>query len=181
MIVNPYVYNSRELGRKEIDLRVGLNQLLFGSAEEEAHGQIFIIRHFRIDENDRKIKCPVCSHPSTGEGTSKYKCQYCNGEGYLWDEHTAIGYRTEESPAFRFFGKETEFGEVPMVSPFITFPHYVTIDKRDMLIDPTLDEEGNIVSPISISRKYKVPWLREFRLDGGRIEYIKVRITEIPK
>lgn len=178
-VINPYVHSG--VRKIEIDLRQELDNILFGYNGEIPKGRPFIIRHFRRDGNNKRIQCSVCNHPGTGESSSKYRCSYCDGEGYLWDESIVIGYRMEESPVFRFFGERLDFGEAKMISPFIFLRYDAIVDEEDILIEPVLTKDGHIVSPLAIKQKYRIPWAREFRLDNSRVEYVKIRITEVPK
>ena len=179
MLINPYIHsNITDFGRKEIDLRQELHELLYGSELEIGKGRVFIVREMRRDDDDHLVPC-TCRDPLTGESPRNIKCNSCKGEGYLWDDNTYVGYKSEETPVKRYLGELIEIGDISSALPYVFFEYYAEVRKGDKLIEPKLDTEGRVLSPIQIEAIYSVPWARKIRGDSGRIEFVKLRVVEI--
>lgn len=180
--VNPYP----GLAGKEIDLRKELNKMFTGSPSETPKGQIHILRRMRRAEGvdwvptreEELVRCDCVSSP-TEEPDITYPCSLCDGEGWLFDEEFVLTYLEER---YEYIDTETRrpYGKAPVSLTFFYIEHYKDISRFDVLIEPQLDETGELISPVRIRRRHDIHMAQPFRSDEGRIEFWRVAVNSTP-
>lgn len=171
----------RKGSTSEIDLRKELNQTLFGSNQEIAKGQFFVLRRMRRNEGvvyptgkEDLISCDACIERNVeGEVNKHLSCEKCDGEGYLFDEELVIAYKTsrfeyQDVEKYQPWGKDTY-----SVSFFYVEAHE-SLTRYDKLIEPLIDIEGRLVTPMKAIRKHNIHMAERFRSDVGRTEFWRV-------
>ena len=144
-------------------------------------GQPLILRKIRRDENDERIKC-TCNDSVTHEGDGDAFCAYCDGVGYIWDEFWFLGYVTHSAS---FVGTSMTLREivtpgfVQVDEPYLYTFYYITVKKNDWIIQPALDEEGQVIMPMRAKHRNIVISQFPMRMDGARIEYWKYKLRKI--
>ncbi len=162
-------------GPREINIRKEVNQFLFGSSQERARGQTYVLRRMRLrsgvlypSSTGDLIKCGCISR--SGEPGRDYSCNKCDGEGFLFDEEIVTGYKTnrfeyQDVEKFEEWGKETH------AISFFYIEYHENISRYDKLIEPAITESGKLVSPLKMHAKHNVHMAERFRADGGRTEF----------
>jgi hypothetical protein len=162
--------------RKEIDLREELSNTLFGSLVEIEKGYKFLIRRMRL-RNGLKIKCH-CN--TSGEGSKHPLCNNCHGEGYIWDELEATGFRTEvgsESAKTRRLDS-LDGGHLKAALLAIYVPHTINIKSIDRIVEYEVDENGESILT-KRGRVWEIQTIEEKRSDNGRLEYYVIYCSKI--
>ena len=169
---NPYsnLYPTTSSG-KELDLRTEMNRTLYGSTDEVAKGRKGLLRRLRRDSDGNPIRC-ACRDNVTDEPDKDYYCRYCLGVGFYWDEIGIVYYRNDDSFRKRE-GKNQEFE-----GDDFFFEYNVVIAVDDYIVTVNLDNDGNVLVPVTRSKIFKILSSDPFRSDSGRIEFIKVRAKE---
>lgn len=161
----------------EIDLRENFNQLLFGPGIKHSH--LIFVRHARIDEQGNKVRCN-CVDTLTKEAAPEKHCNYCLGEGFLWDEKaykvfsTLVGVEGGKANRTRRISP----GEMKTEYKLFYFKYDTNLSYKDKLVEIRLDEEGAPYIPYTRETIYKIETIQEYRSDNGRIEYIAVYCRE---
>ncbi len=165
---NPY----KSIRRTEPDLRKELNNMLDGIFPEIAKKQPCVLRKFRRDDRDKRIKCD-CVDINTKEPDKDTFCPFCQGEGYYWDEINMDTYKVQQSTSGL-----AENAQAPglMNNPLMVFytRSSVAMTKEDKLVELVLDEDGDPVEPIRRKQLYRIGSLVDYRSDNGRLEYWKM-------
>lgn len=162
----------------EIDLRQEFHDLLYGSATEIAKGRPAILRRMRRDESGNLVRCP-CVDSKTNEPDQDTPCQYCWGEGYLWDEEWVIIYKQVVSSARAAprLPQEYKPGVAWIPLEYIYMEYFVNPTRFDKYIEVALDEEGAPVVPYKREAKYNISLPQYLRADNGRIEYWRLAVN----
>jgi len=143
-------------------------------------GQPLILRKVRRDENGDKIPC-TCNDPVTHEGDGDAFCTYCDGVGFIWDEHWFLGYITHSSS---FVGTSMTLREVTTPAfvqtdePYLFTFYYVVVQVDDWVVQPALDSEGNVIVPMRTQHRHRVISQFPNRMDGARIEFWKFKLRK---
>ena len=168
----------------EIDLRSEFDKIVFGldGDGEGRHGHPCIIRRMRRDADGFPTKCTCAEASPNGQGNPD--CQYCSGEGYLWDEEWALTFSMFVGPDG---GKANRYVRMQpgniKTDYLLFFLRYDTgLKYNDKIIEVVLDEEGEVVlnSADTFIREtiYKPETIVKYRSDNGRIEYLGVYCRE---
>ena len=166
---------KKKSGPTEINIRKELNDFMFGSSGEVAKGQSLILRRMRpvaegvypssVDDI-QKCACLV----SDAESGRDYGCNNCDGEGYLFDEEIVTGYKTNRFE-YQDVEKIEEWGnEIHSIS-FFYIEYHESISRYDKIIEPVVDLNGRLVSPLKAHAKHNVHMAERFRSDKGRTEF----------
>lgn len=162
----------------EIDLRQAFDVLIYGGNGKIPHGMKIIIRNMRRDSQYRPI---VCACNSSMSKEASVSCQYCLGEGYLWDEVWADAYAVYEGSDGGLVRRNMYLTPGQVRVDYRTF--YIRYDTPirygDKVIEVLLDEEGRVVVPYIRKGIYKPETIQQNRSDHGRIEFISVRCREM--
>ena len=160
----------------EIDLRKELNDILFGSREEIAKGQMVVVRRMRRKDGvvypattDELVTCS-CKLDRHNEPSIDYKCVKCDGEGYLFDEQIVVGYKTNRFE-YQDIEKYMPWGKNTTAISFFYIEYHEDLTRFDKVIEPVIDTNGKMVSPVSPLMKHNVHMAERFRLDNSRTEY----------
>jgi hypothetical protein len=161
-MVDPYRNLST---KKELDLREELDRTFYGAQDEIAKKITGLLRVMRRDSNGDAIRCE-CRDSITDEADKDTYCPHCLGMGYLWNEIRINYYRN---------------GEESNKNVIFYIEDNISVSIIDYLVTLKLDNEGNIIQPISRDSYYKIHEVIKFRSDNGRIEYVKLRTEYDPK
>lgn len=181
MKVNRNLYGSRGSGKshtsKEIDLRAELSTILYGGDGLLPHAKKILIRKFRLDSNDKKVKC-TCFDNGTNEGSTE--CQFCLGEGFFWDEEWAECFTTYVGAEGGLASKDKFLkpGNINAAYKVFYFDHTVEIRYIDKIVELKLDTEGAPVVPYIRDSIYKPQTIKENRADYGRLEFLEIFCVE---
>jgi hypothetical protein len=162
--------------RKEIDLRQELSNTLFGSGVEIEKGYKFLVRRMRL-VNGQKVRCH-CN--SGGEGAKHPMCNNCHGEGYIWDEVEATGFRSEtgsESAKTRRLDL-IDGGSIKPSLISIYVPHTIDIRPIDRIVEYDVDGNGESILT-QRGRVWEIQTVEEKRSDNGRLEYYVIYCSKI--
>jgi len=161
----------------ELDLRNEFDQLLYGDDRNIRHGHLVVIRNLRRQPNGEPERC-VCREKFHNE--PDIDCPYCLGEGYYWDEKWQLVYSMYTGPDSGLTKKGVFMppGEVRVEYKVFFLRYDVPITYGDKIIEMVLDTEGRPVEPYVRESIYKPQTINKYRLDDGRIEYIKIMCRE---
>jgi hypothetical protein len=154
---------------KEISIRDEFHDTFDGTAKEISKKQTCLIRFMRRDANGNKIPCS-CVDPVTKEPIKERLCPICLGEGFLWDESYSEMYKVLLTP------KEVVMPPGLTNIPLVIFymRHNANVSRDDKLIELVLDSEGIPVQPVLRRNVFRIQHLQEYRLDEGKLEYLKL-------
>ena len=171
---NDFYGNWNQSGITEIDLRQELIKTLDGSCPELSKSQPGLIRRFRRDASNERIRCS-CVDPVTNEPPRERRCTTCLGEGYQWDEVDVDLYHAEVNTESQRSDRETLKGPGIMNTPLRVFymAYSATLTEDDKLVLLELDKEGKVFLPKTRFELYKLSALTPMRLDNGRLEFWK--------
>lgn len=160
----------------ELNLRQELNQFLFGSNMEIPKGQLYVLRSMRLQPG---IVYPVkeadlfscdCKTKFENEPEIDYRCNICDGEGYLFDDRFVTGYKTSRFE-YQDIEKYKAWGKQTTSLSFFYIESDELISRFDKILEPVIDKEGRIASPVRILKKANIHMAESLRSDNGRIEY----------
>jgi len=163
-------------GRLELDLRKELNKFMFGASDEIGKGGLFILRKtdtrsgivYPNSEADL-IQCECKDRPEN-EPEIDYKCDKCDGEGYLFKDIIVPGYKTNRFE-YQDVEKYKQWGKHTISMSFFYVEYFDPISHYDKILEPTIDLEGKIVTPVEILLSHNIHMAERFRGDHGRTEY----------
>ncbi len=162
----------------EPSMRQEMINTLDGFFPEIAKGMSFMIRTMQKDENGKLKVCP-CVNPVTHEPDRDTFCPICYGEGYIWSESLANGYKVLVSgnaagvpSALMLASRKYGLSDIPFSIFYMRYS--VNLTKHDRIIEISLDPEGNIVRPILRTQVWRPQEIIDFRADNGRAEFIKI-------
>ena len=173
---NPYGNNRLISG--EPDIRKEIKKLLF----TEERGSYYIYRRVRRDSQGYPIAASSTLENRSGEatfGTNK-------GMKYLFDDYMVTAYLSEGSN-FHEPGKVKEYGDsrsdalILYLEHDVLFKHTSNLkdmpDEFDKIIEPEIDINGTVSSPLAIRVKYDIGSSEPYRLDKfGRVEFFKINL-----
>ena len=173
--------NFYPLPSKEIDLREELNKMLFGSDEEVPKGQYIVLRRMRrntgvsypIKESDLQ-RCP-CAAKQDFEADRVTLCQWCDGERFLFDDELVVAYKASK---FNYVDVEMPRPESTMAfsQSFFYCEAPIMPSRFDKIIEPIIDIEGKLISPVQIKIRHNIEMAEPFRSDFGRIEFWRIGV-----
>jgi hypothetical protein len=119
--------------------------------------------------NGEKVPCE-CVDKLTREPDRDRLCLICLGEGFKWDEVFDRAYRALLTP------KEVQRPAGLINVPLVVFymRHDTPITNDDKVIEVILDLEGLSTQPTKRSAIHRVQHVESYRLDQGRVEYLKI-------
>ena len=163
-------------GRLELDLRKELNNFMFGSSDEIAKGGLFILRRMDTkpgivyaNSEDDLIPCD-CKDTPENEPEKDYKCDKCDGEGYLSKDIIVSGYKTNRFE-YNDIEKYKEWGKHTIPMSFFYIEYFSPITRFDKILEPVIDLEGQIVTPVEILQSHNIHMAERYRGDNSRTEY----------
>ena len=162
------LYPSTGGDPREISLRSEMQSTLDGSSVEVPKKRQFLIRRMRLDAG-KKVPCE-CRSSLTKEGDKDILCGICMGEGYKWDEVLLSAYKSLTIP------KEVAMAPGLINAPSVLFYtyHNAVVSKDDKIVELFLDLEGTPIQPMKRKAIYDIWFVEDYRLDNGRVEYLKL-------
>lgn len=170
-ISNPYA----GISATEADLRHELNSMFFGDGYEVAKSNKVLFRRMRRSGNNL-IECP-CVDKLTREPDIDIRCEYCRGEGYLWDEDwisvrsVIVGSSTNK---LVFKSQHLAAGELNSEVKVFFVQYSVQPTMYDRIVELYSDREGEPALPYRRHRAYRFQTVQPLRSDHGRIEFYAV-------
>lgn len=170
--------HSSNLTGKELDLRLEMDELLYGVDGGPRHGNLVLLRTMRRDSDGYPTKCNCLANQTTVE--PDFDCSYCLGEGYLWDETWNWSFwmlgGAESGLVKRYIRMPP--GEIRVDYKIFFFRYDTNISYDDKIIEVKLDTEGEVELPYVREAIYKPQTIAKRRSDNGRVEYIAVFCKE---
>jgi len=170
---NPFPNTSKT---RELDLRVEMNRFLFGAPDEVAKGAFYILRSMNTREGvveatsaEDLIPCACKTGPSN-EPELTYRCNICDGEGYLFTDKIITAYKTDRFE-YQDVEKYMKWGKNTIAMSFFYVEPVEMITRYDKIIEPLTDREGKLVSPIKAVLSHNIHMAEKFKSDNGRTEY----------
>ena len=169
----------------EVDLRTEFDQLIYGPDGDglRRHGHPVILRRVRRNADGYPTYCECAAEAPSRQGNTD--CQYCAGEGFLWDEEWIMTYSMYVGPdggqANRYVRMPS--GSVKVDYRLFFFRYDSDVRYDDKIVEPRLDEEGNVTLSSTTNSYirlniYKPQTINAYRSDQGRIEYFGVYCRE---
>jgi hypothetical protein len=170
--------HSSNLTGKELDLRLEMDEILYGVEGGPRHGNLVLLRTMRRDSDGYPTKCNCLANQTTVE--PDFDCSYCLGEGYLWDETWSWSFwmlgGAESGLVKRYIRMPP--GEIRVDYKIFFFRYDTNISYDDKIIEVKLDTEGEVELPYVREAIYKPQTIAKRRSDNGRIEYVVVFCKE---
>lgn len=167
---------ERTAGRLELDLRKELNKFMFGASDEIAKGGLFILRKMDTrdgivyaNSEDDLIPC-LCKIPTEHEPEIDYRCDKCDGEGYLFKDIIVPGYKTNRFE-YQDIEKYKSWGKHTISMSFFYIEYFDAVNRYDKVIEPVIDLEGKVVTPVEVLHSHNIHMAERYRGDYGRTEY----------
>ena len=162
----------------ELDLRTAFHNTIYGTDTELPRGRLVVIQRLVRDKNGDPIKSPS-AYKTTGEGQNANRGYATTRTGYLCNE---VMIRALVKPAGRLVMDEigAPMGEfaTDRVVFYTSYKH--PLNNHDVAILPVIDDDGNIVNPVTIAKEYNLTVPYDRTLDSGRVEF-HVCIGEVQK
>ena len=165
----------------ERDLREEFDKLIYGPNKDGkgSHGHPCVLRRARRKPDGYPLPCECVQGSPNGQGNPH--CQYCFGEGNLWDEEWAMTYTMFLGPDGGQANKIIKMnpGNIRTDYKIFFFRYDTGILYGDKIVEILLDEEGQPTAEPPIRYAiYRPETIRNYRSDNGRIEYIAVYCRE---
>lgn len=178
-MINPWSLSSFHSSSGEINLREILQEFLFGnSGGAIPKGSYYIIRQLKLDDNNKPIECTCRTNVYKESPKNKGSlCRFCKGEGFLWEDKLVTGYLYIEYPSSNL-NRPEPFGSISPQPPILFLDHTNIVREYDKILEPLKDSEGKLISPLKINKRYSVTNVDSMRGDNGRVEFIRVRLSE---
>lgn len=169
---NPRNSHQQANDGQELDLRAEMDEILFGEGDGPKHGNLVLIRNMRRDADGYPTRCQCSSGQTTIEGDPD--CQYCFGEGYLWDEAWAWTFWTYAGSDGGFVKRNMRMplGEMRVDYKVFYFRYDTNILYGDKIVEVKLDDDGVVELPYVREAIYMPQTVSKRRSDNGRVEFI---------
>lgn len=161
----------------ELDLQKEMNRTMHGAADEVAKGRYLILRSMHREEgvtypssSKDLISCPCKTQSLSYEPDKDYPCSLCDGEGYYFTDILVTGYRADRY-GYTDVERHLAHGKNTISQPFFYIEYHEIISRYDKILEPMLDVEGNLISPIIVRERHNIHMAEPFRADRGRLEY----------
>ena len=92
------------------------------------------------------------------------------------DEEIIIGYKTNRFE-YQDVEKQQLWGKDTYAVSFFYVEYHESISRFDKLVEPIIDAEGNIVTPVKENLKHNIHMAERFRADAGRTEFWRLACT----
>ena len=163
------LYNSTDYIPSEIGMREEMIATRDGTIIEIEKFHPILIRLMRKDTAGNLIPCE-CVDRLTREPDKDRKCPICLGDGFKWDEVFDKAYRTLLTP------KEVQrrAGLINVPTMLFYMRHDTPITNHDKVVEVVLDLEGLPIQPVKRSEIFRIQHVESYRLDHGRVEYLKI-------
>ena len=164
----------RNSGAIEIDLRKELNQFMMGAPGEIPKGGLYILRHMLLRPgvinplSDADLM--ICSCKDETENEPEINCDICDGEGYLFEDKIIPGYKTNRFE-YQDVEKRQIWGKETTAMSFFYLEYFDTISHYDKVLEPVIDTEGRLVTPVSVIQRNNIHMAERYRSDNSRTEY----------
>lgn len=164
-------------GTKELDLRDELNNFMFGASGEIARGSLYVLRRMRpqdgisypVNSSELQI-CSCKSSNYSNEVNKDYPCDICEGEGYLFDDEVIVARKTDRFE-YQSVEKYNPWGKNIVEWSFFYVEYHEDITRYDKILEPLIDTEGQIITPVKILHRHNIHMAERFRGDYGRTSY----------
>lgn len=173
MGINDFYKNISSVS--ELDLRQEMINTIDGSFPEVSKSTTGLLRSMNTDSNGNLVLCP-CVDPVTHEPDKDTFCPICFGMKYIWTESYVDFYKAPYDK--NLADKQRNPGLVNIATAVFYFKWDTQIKKQDRIIEIELDASGEVKKPVVRTAVWKIQEMTFFRLDNGRLEYIKAYTSE---
>lgn len=170
----------------EIDLRDNFQDWIRGSPGHPAKGQILIFRKMRrqtgvvfpVRESDLMYAPGI--DPRYNEDDIDVHNDYSKGERFLFDDQVILGYRWQNF--YRIIESESiqKYINLPENKDMFFIEWFNEPSRFDKIIEPMINTDGALVSPVRIWRKYDIQEAEPYRGDNGRVEFWRLSVELEP-
>lgn len=161
-------------GAMELDLRKELNRFMMGAPDEISKGGLLILRKMNwkpgVKLAFKEEHLIACDCKDATENEPEVDCDICDGEGYLFTDIIVPAYKTNRFE-YQDVEKRQGWGKETTALSFFYIEYYDTITHFDKLLEPALDLEGRLLSPVSVIQSHNIHMAQRYRSDNGRTEY----------
>jgi hypothetical protein len=164
-------------GLKELDLRKELNRTFFGAADEIPKGAFNILRRMRLQDgiiypvrSEDLQECECRTNGFENEPDKDYPCDVCEGEGYLFDDEIVAAYKTNRYE-YQDVEKYHAWGKNTVAMSFFYVEYHESISRFDKILEPVIDLDGHITTPVKLLHRHNIHMAEAFRADNSRVEY----------
>lgn len=164
---------------REQDLRESFDNLVFGKGGDIPHNHLVLVRKRKQDADGKDIKCN-CVNKLSREANAEKNCQFCLGEGYLWNETFVRCYSTMVGADGGKTNRTRRVmpGSIRTDYKIFYFKFDTIISYKDKIIELRLDNEGGVSVPYERISIFTPETIQEYRSDYGRLEYLAVYARE---
>jgi len=182
-LTNTNLWVANPSSVRNIDLRAGLHNLLFGDRMHPGQGKLVVVRHMNtvcpcvLEERGQKMREP---DPT---------CSICQGEGYTFTDKTYTAWRStfdSRSGAITGTFKEEMPGLLNLIGDKFIFEWNVPVRDLDKIIEIDLMLKGGLPPGglkkddklSSQYKKFKIVQRILYRGDMSRVEYVGCAVEQ---
>ncbi len=160
----------------DIDLRQTVHDILYGTSTERPRGVLVVLQRLKKDASGNVLKSPY-TYKLTGEGKADDRGPATTRTGFYCDESLI---RILYQPASRMIMDEltTQTGVQPVTRDLVFVSALDPISEHDCIVFINLDDQGNVINPVTKTKEVIVTKVYPKNLDGGRIEYYACIVEE---
>lgn len=138
----------------------------------------FLYKKYRRDRYNDRIPCEACNDSLNSAVEGSLDCPYCLGAGYSFDQGIGTGwfshplFFTTNGLDIRNLAGDTAQNKVNLYTD-----KKLVFHDRDVILIPTLDDDGNIVKPLISLGIYSIyeDWL--YRSHAVLTEYNRYKLS----
>jgi hypothetical protein len=171
-----YDFFNTKNGVREIDLRKEFEGFLDGDRWDLPKKQLIIFRKMRRQEGiyyplkESDLQASPAIRQSTSSTDHVYPNAWSESEKFLFDDYFVYGYKRD----LRGYDEKEmpqPFSQLITGLYFYYFEAHVMPSRFDRIIEPVIDPDGNIVSPIRPAMVYDIQDAYPFRSDATENDY----------
>ena len=171
-----YISTSNFDIHTDVDLRTGVHDILYGTPIERPRGVLVVLQRLKKDSFGNAIRSPY-TYKLTGEGKADDRGPATTRTGFYCDEFLI---RVLYQPASRMIMDEltTQTGVQPVTRDLVFVSAFDSVSEHDCIVFINLDDQGNVINPVTKTKEVIVTKVYPKNLDGGRIEYYACIVEE---
>jgi len=167
--------------QSEISMRDEFQTLMRGSSTEQRVGRHGLLRRLLRDSNTRPVLCE-CRELGSKSHSRMHICPRCLNMGYKWIEEWVMFHKLSGlhgSRRMHSMEQTKEPGDIYEPKDVFYIEHWTQPTIMDAIIEVNLDQEGNVITPVTRSKFHDIRAIEEFRMDHGRSEFWQCSCSEI--
>lgn len=158
----------------DIDLNAEIANILYDS--DKFYGHKLVLQSVLRDNNNKPIKART-SYELTGEISFRNREAGTTKTGYYCNEYFIHGMITPGS-LMRTDEKSTNIANLANPKAIGYFHSSIEIKLHDVIVLVKLDNQGNVVNPVTPEREYFVTYIYDRRLDNSKREFYTCLLEE---